>query len=59
MSNVSREGVRLLTDMELENLLYQRDNVLSIYLELNYKVLAKELNRKGVTKKLLWEEYVQ
>ena len=58
-ANVSWEEVRSLTDTELEERLFKKDKEPSIYLEPDYEALAKELNHKGVTKKLLWEEYVQ
>ena len=48
-----------MTDTELEERLFKKDKEPSIYLEPDYEALSRELNRKGVTKKLLWEEYIQ
>ena len=58
-ANISWEEVRSFTDTELEERLFKKDKEPSIYLEPDYEALSRELNRKGVTKKLLWEEYVQ
>lgn len=57
--NVSWEEVRLLSDSELGEMLFKKNNKESMYLIPNYKSLSNELMKKGVTKKILWEEYVQ
>lgn len=57
--NVPWEEVRFLDDFELEEMLFPQRNIDSMYLEPDYKSLSNELTKKGVTKKILWEEYVR
>lgn len=59
--NIPWKEVRLLNDEELSEVLFPKANAQSnsLYLEPDYESLSHELMKKGVTKKLLWEEYVQ
>lgn len=58
--NVPWKEVRFLSDQELEETLFRKSDSLSnsLYLEPYFESLSRELLKKGVTKKLLWEEYV-
>ena len=49
-----------LTDQDLEELLYPKSKkAVSKHEMPNWELLSKELQKKGVTRKLLWEEYLE
>ena len=53
------EEVIKLSEKDLEDLLFVKRMDDAMYLKPDYEVLIPELSIKGVTKKLLWEEYVR
>ena len=55
--NLLWEKVKNKDESEIRELLYPRTPAESIMTPPDYDVLIKELDRPGVTRKLLWEEY--
>lgn len=53
------EEVKAYSDIEISELLFYRPSCESMYEEPDYESMARDLAVKGVTRKLLWEEYVQ
>lgn len=51
--------IKNLTEAEVSELLFPKTLAEEFQLKPDYEVLAKELVKPGVTKKLLWEEYVK
>jgi transposase len=60
MASLNYESVKDLDDMQIKELLYEKQTYLNStrYMP-DYEYILNELNRKGVTKQLLWNEYVQ
>ena len=58
---ISYQDVRKLTDSQLYELLCRKKEKSKRYgdFEENFYYFAKELKRRGVTLKLLWEEYIK
>ncbi len=55
--NLQWEEVKNKDEIEIREFLFPQTPVASIMTAPNYDVLIKELDRPGVTRKLLWEEY--
>lgn len=53
------EEVKQLTDKDIDELFFPKVDQKSIYFEPDFEEIIKELSIKGVTRKLLWEEYVE
>ena len=57
--NLTWDEIKGLSDKEIDELLFPKNESISFYFEPDFSEIIKELSTKGVTKKLLWEEYVQ
>lgn len=53
------ENIRLLTERELEEKLFPKNKQEGFQVMPNYEDLVAELAKPGVTRKLLWEEYLK
>lgn len=58
VAQVEWDGLALKTEEEINELLFPKLTGQAFYVMPDFESLVPELRRKGVTKKLLWEEYV-
>ncbi|MGN1158325.1 MAG: IS21 family transposase [Agathobacter sp.] len=53
------DDVKKLSNKEINELLFPKVESKSLYMDPDFESMVKELSAKGVTKKLLWEEYIE